>query len=57
MQLTRTVHPPAGGDPLVVILAGAGWSFLILPVLAGTVLLVAAAIAYHRLISLRAYPG
>ena len=40
-----------------VILAGAGWSFLILPVLAGTVLLVAAAIAYHRLISLRAYPG
>ncbi len=57
MQLTRTVHPPAGGDPLVVILAGAGWSFLGVPILAGTVTLVAAAIAYHRLISMRTYPG
>ncbi|WP_287883879.1 MULTISPECIES: HPP family protein [Paracoccus] len=57
MQLTGTLHPPAGGDPLVVILSGAGWSFPGVPILAGTVTLVAAAIAYHRLISMRAYPG
>lgn len=49
MQLTGTVHPPAGGDPLVVILAGAGWSFLATPILAGTVTLVVVAVIYHRL--------
>ena len=57
MQFTGTLHPPAGGDPLVVILAGAGWSFLALPILAGTVILVLLAWAYHRTVSKRAYPG
>lgn len=57
MQLTGTVYPPAGGDPPVVILTGAGWSFLGLPVLAGTVILVAIAWIYHRTISKRAYPA
>lgn len=56
MQLTDTLHPPAGGDPIVVILAGAGWSFLGLPVLAGTVALVALAWLYHRFVSGRSYP-
>ncbi|WP_323715545.1 HPP family protein [Paracoccus aminovorans] len=57
MQFTGTLHPPAGGNPLIVIMTGAGWSFLILPVLAGTVLLVAVALVYHRLFSKRAYPA
>jgi len=56
MQFTGTLHPPAGGDPLVVILTGAGWSFLAMPILAGTMTLVAAAWIYHRLISRRNYP-
>lgn len=47
MQLTKTIHPPAGADPLVVILTGAGWSFLIAPVLAGSLLLVALSAAYR----------
>lgn len=49
MRLTGTLHPPAGGDPLVVLLGGgAGWSFLLAPVLAGAVTLVVIARAYHR---------
>ncbi|ACS99269.1 HPP family protein [Paenibacillus sp. JDR-2] len=47
MQVTKTLHPPAGADPLVVILAGAGWSFLITPVLAGALLLVGISAAYR----------
>jgi len=40
MQLTRTVHPPAGADPLVIMLAGgASVKFLLLPVLAGVLCL------------------
>lgn len=57
MQLTGTVHPPAGGDPLVVILAGAGWSFLAMPILVGTSALVVIALLYHRFLSKRAYPA
>ncbi|RJL20607.1 HPP family protein [Paracoccus siganidrum] len=57
MQFTGTLHPPAGGNPLVVIMTGAGWPFLVLPVLAGTIALVALAWAYHRAISRRSYPG
>lgn len=57
MQFTGTLHPPAGGNPLVVIMTGAGWSFLVLPVLAGTIALVVLAWLYHQAISRRAYPG
>jgi CBS-domain-containing membrane protein len=48
MQLTRTLHPPAGADPLVVMMAGSSWSFLVIPVLIGSLILVAIAYVYHR---------
>jgi CBS-domain-containing membrane protein len=32
MQLTGTFHPPAGIDPLVVVVNGMSWSFLMVPV-------------------------
>ncbi|MCK0197715.1 HPP family protein [Ancylobacter sp. 6x-1] len=47
MVLTRTLHPPAGADPIVVILAGASWPFLLAPVLVGTVFLVLLSRAYR----------
>lgn len=43
MQFFRAVHPPAGANPLVIILAGKsviGLSFLIAPVLIGSAMLV-----------------
>lgn len=43
MQFLRAVHPPAGANPIVIILAGksvVGLSFLFTPVLVGSVLLV-----------------
>lgn len=56
MQFTQTLHPPAGGNPLVVIMTGAGWSFLALPIIAGTLILLLVAFIYHRFISKRAWP-
>jgi CBS-domain-containing membrane protein len=56
MQLTRTVHAPAGGDPLVVLLGGAPWSFLLAPVLAGSLLLVGCALLANNLTPGRRYP-
>lgn len=56
MKITGTVHPPAGADPIVVLVSGAGWSFLVMPVIAGTLVLVAVAFVYHRLVSKQPYP-
>ncbi|MBH8580179.1 HPP family protein [Halomonas pacifica] len=56
MLLTNTTHPPAGANPLVVMLAGEHWDFLLMPVAAGAVLIVAFGVIYHRLISGQPYP-
>lgn len=56
MQMTKTLHPPAGADPLVVIITGAPWSFLISPVLAGAVTLVLCAVITNNFSKDRHYP-
>ena len=49
MQLTRTVHPPAGADPLVILLAGgASAHFLLIPVLGGVLCLLTIAWAFNN---------
>ncbi len=57
MQFSGTLHPPAGADPLVVIMTGASWTFLALPILAGAVTIVGVAYVYHRCVSRRVYPS
>ena len=49
MQLTGTMHPPAGANPVVIILGGASWSFLITPVMAGAVLIALMAYGYRAM--------
>jgi CBS-domain-containing membrane protein len=56
MMLTRTVHPPAGSNPVIIFLAQPGWNFLFLPTLAGAVLLVLVALAYNNLTRPATYP-
>ena len=56
MQLTRTVHAPAGAGPLVVLAGATPWSFLVAPVLVGSLLLVACALLLHNLAPGRCYP-
>jgi len=48
MHLTRTFHPPAGIDPLVVVVNGMSWSFLLVPVALGACLLAALAFVWHN---------
>ena len=57
MMITKTVHPPAGSNPLIVFLTGAGWSFLALPTLAGAIILVVIAIFYLNLDKKNIYPS
>ena len=56
MQLTRTVHAPAGADPLVVIIAHAPVGYLISPVLVGSLVVVLTAWLVNNLRSARSYP-
>lgn len=56
MQLTQTTHPPAGADPLVIILTGASWKFLINPVLSGSLILVVVALIFNNIHTKRKYP-
>jgi len=56
MQLTRTVHAPAGADPLVVIMAHAPVSYLVSPVLAGSLVIVLSAWCVNNLRNARSYP-
>jgi CBS-domain-containing membrane protein len=57
MQLTRTVHPPAGSNPVIVMLSHASWPFLLKPTLLGACLIAAIAFVYNRsLPARRSYP-
>lgn len=49
MMMTRTVHPPAGSNPVIVFLLQPDWMFSIFPTLTGAVVLVLVAILFHNL--------
>lgn len=40
MLLSKTTHPPAGANPLLIMLTGQSWSFLLTPVLLGAIVIV-----------------
>lgn len=48
MALLRVTHPPAGADPIVIMLAAPGLEFLLTPVLAGSIILIYIAKIAHR---------
>ena len=56
MHATRTFHPPAGIDPLIVVIYGMTLKFLIVPVAAGACLLAAFAFLWHNLVHRRSWP-
>jgi CBS-domain-containing membrane protein len=56
MHLTRTFHPPAGVDPVIVIVNDMSWSFLLAPVAAGAVMLAVFAFFWHNLFRHHSWP-
>ena len=40
MLVSKTTHPPAGANPILIMLAGHGWLFLVTPVLIGSIVIV-----------------
>jgi CBS-domain-containing membrane protein len=56
MHATRTFHPPAGIDPLVIVINNMPLSFLFIPVAVGACLLVAFAFIWHNIIRHGSWP-
>lgn len=56
MMLTRTVHPPAGSNPVIVFLTQPAWSFLLFPTLMGAIILVLVALIYNNVTRGTKYP-
>ena len=49
MLLTNTTHPPAGANPMVIMLSGQSWAFLFNPVLIGACVIVGLGLVLNRL--------
>lgn len=56
MMVTRSVHPPAGSNPVIVFLAQPGWNFMLFPTLIGALCLVGVALLYNNLSREAKYP-
>jgi CBS-domain-containing membrane protein len=55
MMITNTIHPPAGANPIIVILGGKGISFVLLPVTVGALIIIIFAMIYNKILG-RNYP-
>ncbi|AGA33422.1 Membrane protein, HPP family [Thioalkalivibrio nitratireducens DSM 14787] len=61
MHLTRTLHPPGGATALLAVMGGEqvhslGFLFVLLPVAAGALILLAVAVLFNNLPKTRRYP-
>jgi CBS-domain-containing membrane protein len=56
MMMTRTVHPPAGSNPVIVYLAQPGWDFLLFPTLVGALIVIGVALVYNNVTREARYP-
>ena len=57
MILLNVTHPPAGGNPIIVIIGGVSFEYLISPVITGSVIIIIFAIILNRFILRKSYPS
>ncbi len=56
MAALRVTHPPAGAVPVVIFLSDPGWSFLLVPIFTGSLVLVGVATLVHMIPPRTVYP-
>ena len=49
MMITKTIHPPAGANPIIAILGAKSFEFVIMPVATGALFIVIFAFAYNKI--------
>ena len=56
MILLNVVHPPAGGNPIMVIIGSVSYDYLIFPIISGCFIIILLAIIINRFILKKNYP-
>ena len=56
MILFNVTHPPAGGNPIIVIMGSVSFDYLFTPVITGSIIILIFAIIINRLILKKSYP-
>ena len=57
MIMFNVTHPPAGGNPIIVIIGSVSIDFLLSPVISGSIIIIIFAIVLNRLILKKKYPS
>ena len=57
MILFNVTHPPAGGNPIIVIIGSVSFDYLLSPVITGSLIIIVFAIVINRLILKKVYPS
>ena len=56
MIILDAVHPPAGGNPIIVIIGGVSYEYLINPIISGCLIILLFGIILNKFILERNYP-
>ena len=56
MILLNVTHPPAGGNPIIVIMGSVSLDYLITPIILGSLIILVFGIILNRLILKKKYP-
>ena len=57
MILFNVTHPPAGGNPIIVIIGSVSIDYLLSPVITGSIIIVIFALVINRFILKKPYPS
>ena len=56
MILLNVTHPPAGGNPIIVIIGSVSFDYLFSPVISGSIIIIISALIINRFILKKSYP-
>jgi len=56
MILLNVTHPPAGGNPIIVIMGSVSFDYLVNPIIIGSLIILAFGVILNRLILKKQYP-
>ena len=56
MILLNVTHPPAGGNPIIVIIGSVSFDYLLSPVITGSIIIIISALIINRFILKKSYP-
>ena len=56
MILLNVTHPPAGGNPVIVLMGSASYNYLLNPIIFGSIILILFGVILNRLIAKKKYP-